>query len=76
MQRRVGEHIQELEKKRDLLSGQIMEESNRTKRNKLETSCERWNQLSGTLVSQWRLSSTLRLRELVKKGRGQFYAGL
>ena len=37
MQRRVGEHIQDLEKKRDLLSGQIMEESNKTKRNQLET---------------------------------------
>ena len=33
----VGEHIQNLERKRDLLSGQIMEESNRTKRNQLET---------------------------------------
>ena len=37
MQRRVGEHIQDLEKKRDLLGGQIMEESDGTKRNQLET---------------------------------------
>lgn len=37
MQRSVAEHIQNLEKKRDLLSGQIMEERNRTKRNQLET---------------------------------------
>jgi hypothetical protein len=37
MHRSVGEHIQSLEKKRDLLSEQIMEERNRTKRNQLET---------------------------------------
>jgi hypothetical protein len=37
MHRSVGEHIQNLEKKRDLLSEQIMEERNRTKRNQLET---------------------------------------
>lgn len=37
MHRSVAEHIQNLEKKRDLLSGQIMEERNRTKRNQLET---------------------------------------
>jgi hypothetical protein len=37
MHRSVGEHIQNLEKKSDLLSGQIMEESSRTKRNQLET---------------------------------------
>ena len=37
MQRSVGEHIQDLENKRDLLSEQIMEERNRTKRNQLET---------------------------------------
>ena len=36
MQRSVVEHIQNLEGKRDLLSGQIMEERNRTKRNQLE----------------------------------------
>jgi hypothetical protein len=36
MHRRVGEHIQNLENKRDLLSGQIMEERNKTKRNQLE----------------------------------------
>jgi hypothetical protein len=36
MHRSVGEHIQNLENKRDLLSGQIMEERNRTKRNQLE----------------------------------------
>ncbi len=37
MHRSVAEHTQNLEKKRDLLSGQIMEERNRTKRNQLET---------------------------------------
>ena len=37
MHRSVGEHIQNLEKKRDLLSGLIMEEGDRTKRNQLET---------------------------------------
>jgi hypothetical protein len=36
MHRSVGEHIQNLENKRDLLSGQIMEERNKTKRNQLE----------------------------------------
>lgn len=37
MHKSVGEHIQVLEKKRDVLSGQIMEERNKTKRNQLET---------------------------------------
>ena len=37
MHRSVGEHIQNLEKKRDLLSGLIMEEGDRAKRNQLET---------------------------------------
>jgi predicted nucleic acid-binding Zn-ribbon protein len=37
MHRSVGEHIQNLEKKRDSLSGQIMAESDRTKLNQLET---------------------------------------
>jgi len=37
MQKTVAEHIQNLENKRDLLSGQIMEEKNKTKRNQLET---------------------------------------
>jgi hypothetical protein len=37
MHRSVAEHIQSLEQKRNLLSGQIMEERDRTKRNQLET---------------------------------------
>jgi putative heme iron utilization protein len=37
MHRSVWEHIQNLENKRDSLSGQIMAESDRTKRNQLET---------------------------------------
>lgn len=37
MNRTVGEHIQILEHKRKLLSGQIMEEKDRGKRNQLET---------------------------------------
>jgi hypothetical protein len=37
MNRTVGEHIQSLEEKRKLLSGRIMEERDRAKRNQLET---------------------------------------
>lgn len=37
MNRTVGEHIQTLEQKRNLLSGRIMEERDRAKRNQLET---------------------------------------
>lgn len=37
MNRTVGEHIQSLEHKRNLLSGRIMEERDRAKRNQLET---------------------------------------
>ena len=37
MNRTVGEHIQSLEQKRNLLSGRIMEERDRVKRNQLET---------------------------------------
>jgi hypothetical protein len=37
MHRSVAEHIRGLEQKRYLLSGQIMEERDRSKRNQLET---------------------------------------
>jgi putative heme iron utilization protein len=37
MNRTVAEHIRNLEEKRDRLSGRIMEESDRAKRNQLET---------------------------------------
>ena len=36
MQRTVAEHIQSLEQKRELLSGRIMDERNKAKRNQLE----------------------------------------
>jgi hypothetical protein len=37
MNRTVAEHIQNLEEKRDRLSGRIMEEGDKAKRNQLET---------------------------------------
>jgi hypothetical protein len=37
MNRTVAEHIQNLEEKRDRLSGRIMEEGDKAKRNHLET---------------------------------------
>lgn len=37
MNRTVAEHIQNLEEKRDRLSGRIMEEGDKDKRNQLET---------------------------------------
>ncbi|MBV8893518.1 MAG: hypothetical protein JO266_16365 [Acidobacteria bacterium] len=36
MHRTVAEHIQSLEEKRELLSGRIMDERNKAKRNQLE----------------------------------------
>lgn len=36
MHRTVAEHIQSLEQKRELLSGRIMDERNKAKRNQLE----------------------------------------